>query len=254
MASIPDLTLPGEKSVVMAGDWHGNVSWVQQVFPFLRRAVPGVRTFLHLGDFGYWPERTGQGFAQTVDYWARAAGIERVLVTPGNHEWWSSLDERFAAAPCEAIQLAERVFVMPRGFRFTLAGRQFTSFGGAALQDKDDRVPMKEWWPTEVPSEEDVARVIAGGQTDVLLTHEAVDGGTELVQRVIRSNPLGWDAQALAYSALSRDRVTRVYQSLRPQVLAHGHLHLKAERTLDGGSECTHWALTATLETLRCWT
>ena len=192
MASIPDLSLPGETSVVVAGDWHGSVSWVQQVFPFLRRAVPCVRTVLHLGDFGYWPERPGQGFVQTVDYWAKTAGIERVLVTPGNHEWWNSLDERFAGAPCEPIQLAERVFVMPRGFRFTLAGRQFTSFGGAASLDKDDRVALKEWWPTEVPSEEDVARVIAGGETDVLLTHEAVDGGPELVERVIRSNPLGW--------------------------------------------------------------
>ena len=41
--------------------------------------------------------------------------------------------------------------------------------------------------------------------------------------------------EALAYSALSRDRVTRVYRALCPQVLAHGQLHLKEEKTSDAG-------------------
>jgi hypothetical protein len=235
MISIPDLTLPGETSVVVAGDWHGNVTWAQQTFPFLRRAVPGVRTVLHLGDFGYWPERPGHGFEETVSYWARAAGVERVLVTPGNHEWWSDLDKKFTAAPGRMVQLADRVFMMPRNFRFTLAGRQFTSLGGAASLDRADRVPLKEWWPSEVLTEADVAAAIAGGRTDVMLTHEAVDGGPALIEQVIRSNPLGWDDYALAYSALSRDRVTRAYNALRPLVLAHGHLHLRAERTLEDG-------------------
>lgn len=234
MPLIPDLTLPGEESVVVAGDWHGNINWAQQVFPFLRRAVPGVRTVLHLGDFGFWP---GQDYAQTVDYWARNAGVERILVTPGNHENWAALDALFAETPGEMIQIAERVFVMPRGYRFRLAGRRFTSLGGAASLDREDRVPFREWWPSEIPTEADVDRVIAGGPTDVLLTHEAVDGGTDLVERVLRANPLGWGREALAYSALSRDRVTRVYCALQPKVVAHGHLHLQAERTREDGKQ-----------------
>jgi hypothetical protein len=235
MSSVPDLTLPGEGSVVVAGDWHGNVAWAQQVFPFLRRAVPGIRTVLHLGDFGYWPERDGHAYAETVSHCAAAAGVERVLVTPGNHEWWSDLDLRFAAEPGRMLRLADRVFMLPRNFRFTIAGRQFTSLGGAASLDRADRVPLIEWWPSEVLTEADVAAAVAGGRTDVLLTHEAVDGGPALVERVIRSNPLGWDDDALAYSALSRDRVTRAYKALAPLVLAHGHLHLRAEKTLDDG-------------------
>ncbi|TFD94008.1 metallophosphatase family protein [Cryobacterium lactosi] len=235
MTSIPDLSLTGETQVAVAGDWHANIGWVQQVFPFLRRAVPGIRTVLHLGDFGYWGERSGHGFPETVSYWARAAGIERVLVTPGNHEHWSSLDSLFAVSPNRPVQIAERVHVLPRAFRFTLAGRTFASFGGAASLDRDDRVPLKTWWPSEVPTEADVTRAIDGGPTEVLLTHEAVDGGTELVERILRSNPLGWDEAAIAYSALSRERVTRVYEALRPRVLAHGHLHLKDERTSKDG-------------------
>ena len=234
--TIPDLTLPGgESAVVIAGDWHGSIRWAQAVFPFLRRAVPDVRTVLHVGDFGIWPERPGQGYLQTVEYWARAANVERVLVTPGNHEDWSLLDARFAAAPGELVQLTERVFVAPRGFRFMLAGIQFTSFGGAASLDRADRVPFREWWPTELPTAEDAARAIAGGPTDVLLTHETVDGGTALVEQVLRSNPLGWGPEELAYSALSRGRVSEVYQALRPQVLAHGHIHLKDERQYASG-------------------
>lgn len=229
MTGIPDLTLPGETSVVIAGDWHGSVNWVQATFPFLRRATPNVRTVLHVGDFGHWPDRPGQGFVQTVDYWMRAAGVERILVTPGNHEWWSDLDSRFAAAPGQMVQLTERVFVAPRGYRFTIAGRQFTSFGGAASLDKADRTPLRDWWPTEIPTDEDVARAIAGGPTDVLLTHETVDDGAPLVESVLRSNPLGWGPEELAYSALSRRRVSEVYRALHPDVLVHGHIHLKDE-------------------------
>ncbi|MGY4856858.1 metallophosphoesterase [Cryobacterium sp. AP23] len=235
MSSVPDLTLPGESSVVIAGDWHGSITWAQQVFPFLRRTVPGVRTVLHLGDFGYWSEREGHGFADTVSYWARAAGLERVLVSPGNHENWDKLDRLFAAAPGEPVEVAARVFMMPRGYRFTLAGKQYASFGGAASLDRADRVPLKDWWPTEVPTEDDVARMTSGGPADVLLCHEAIDGGADLVERVLKANPLGWDEDALAYSALSRHRVTRVYEALTPSVMAHGHLHLKAERTFEDG-------------------
>ncbi|TFD94016.1 metallophosphatase family protein [Cryobacterium lactosi] len=232
--TIHDLTLPGETLVAVAGDWHGNVGWVQTALPFLRRAVPGLKTVLHVGDFGFWPERRGQGFAETVSYWAKAAGV-RVLVTPGNHEWWAELDARFAATPGQPVQIGEQVCMLPRGHRFTLAGRSFASFGGAASLDRDDRVPLKEWWASEVATEDEVTAAIAGGPAEVLLTHEAVDGGPELVERILRGNPLGWDDNALAYSALSRDRVTRVYHALHPQVLAHGHLHVKAELSHDDG-------------------
>jgi len=229
------LSLPGETRVAFAGDWHGNLSWVQRAIPFLAREARGVRTILHVGDFGIWPERQGKGFLASVDYWCGRAGIERVLVTAGNHEDWDRLDAAFARQPGEAVQLSNVVWAMPRGYRFSLAGRTFMSFGGAASLDYAHRIVGKSWWLTEVPTEEDVAAAVEGGSVDVLISHEAVNGGTTEVQRVLSSNLSGWSAEALAYAATSRDRVTRVWNAVRPAVLAHGHMHLKDEIELDDG-------------------
>jgi hypothetical protein len=49
------------------------------------------------------------------------------------------------------------------------------------------------------------------------------------------SNPQGWGWEALAYSAESRRRVTTVWNTLHPKVLAHGHIHVQDEVTLEDG-------------------
>jgi hypothetical protein len=233
--SIPDLTLPGETKVAVAADFHGNIGWCQLALPFLARVAPGTRTILHLGDLGIWPEG-GKGFLATVDYWARQAGIEQILLTPGNHDWWTRILAAQADQPGEPAQLSERVFVLPRGYRFALGGTRFMSFGGAASVDFEDRTEGRDWWAEEMPTDADVQLAIAGGDTDVLLAHETVDGGTPLVERVLRANPQGWGADALAYSALSRARVTRVFEAVKPKLFAHGHMHLKDDITLETGS------------------
>jgi hypothetical protein len=230
-----DLTLPGETRVAIAGDWHGNVLWTQTAIPALHRAAPDIKTILHAGDFGIAPERRGKTFLSTVDYWSGAAGIERVLVTPGNHEDWGRLDQRFASQPGEAIRLSETVWALPRGFRFALAGRYFMSFGGAASLDFVYRRAGRTWWPTEMPTAEDVAAAMVDGEVEVMVAHETIDGGTTKVESVIRSNPFDWDNAALEYSRRSRDLVTELWEAVRPQILFHGHLHVADQIELPTG-------------------
>jgi hypothetical protein len=230
-----DLTLPGETRVAIAGDWHGNVLWVQTAIPALHRAAPDIKTILHAGDFGIAPERRGKGFLSTVDYWCGAAGIERLFVTPGNHEDWGRIDQRFASRPGEAIRLSGTVWVLPRGFRFVLAGRTFMSFGGAASLDFAYRRAGRTWWPTEMPTAEDVAAAILDGEVEVMVAHETIDGGTARVESVIRSNPFGWDDAALSYSRRSRGLVTEVWDAVRPDIFFHGHLHVADQIQLPTG-------------------
>jgi hypothetical protein len=230
-----DLGLVGEHRVAVAGDWHGNVVWVQRIIPALHRVAPDVKTILHAGDFGIAPERRGKGFLATIDHWCKSAGIERVLVTPGNHEDWDRLSRRFASRPGEPIRLSETVWVLPRGLRFTLEARTFMSFGGAASLDFAYRRAQETWWPAEMPTDQDVAAAVEGGPVEVLLTHETIDGGTRRVEAVLRSNPMGWDADALEYSARSRARVTAVWKAVRPDVLAHGHMHMADALELPAG-------------------
>lgn len=197
-----DLTLAGETQVAVAGDWHGDTSWVQEILPALHRFAPDVRTVLHAGDFGFWPPLHRKAFTDTVDFWCKSTGIERVLFTPGNHEWWPMLDERFAQRPGEPVQMSAAVWALPRGVRFTLAGRSFLSFGGAASIDYAYRTEGRDWWPEELPTDEHVDAAIEGGPIDVMLTHETVDGGTAAVEEILRANPYGWSAEELAYGAL----------------------------------------------------
>jgi hypothetical protein len=228
--SIYDLAYPGETRVAVAGDWHANVLWVQSVIPALHSAAPDAKTILHAGDFGILPDRQGKAFLAAVDAQCKAAGIERILVTPGNHEDWSRLTQSFAARPDEAIRLTETVSVLPRGFRFAFGGRSFLSFGGAASLDFAYRRTRKTWWPEEMPTREDVAAAIAGGPVDVLITHETISGGTSKVEAVVASNPMGWDEEALEYSTASRRLVTELWAGVEPTLLFHGHMHT-ADRT-----------------------
>jgi len=232
---LADLSLPGETVVAVAGDWHGDRMWAQSVIAALHVVAPDVLSILHLGDFGVLPDRLGKGMLKAVDSACAQSGIERVLVTPGNHEDWDRLMARFASKPNVAVQLSEVVWVLPPGFRFALAGRSFLSFGGAASLDFAYRQARGAWWPSELPDESAAAEANAAGTADVLLTHETVNGGTAAVEKILRSNPMNWDTDALEYSALSRQRITKLWDGVHPALLAHGHMHVADRVELPDG-------------------
>ena len=109
------------------------------------------------------------------------------------------------------------------------------SFGGAASVDYSLRSVGVDWWLTEVPTDEDVATAIAAGPVDVLLTHDTVNGGTTATETLLRSNPMGWSAEALLYSGLSRKRVTQVWNAVDPKLLLHGQMHVADQIILANG-------------------
>ena len=152
-----------------------------------------------------------------------------MFVTPGNHEDWGQLTARSAREPGGAVQLSRVVWVLPRGFRFTLGGHSWMSFGCAASVDREFRTEGVDWWAEEAPTGRDVEHAIAGGPVEVMLTHEAINGGTSTVENILATNPMGWPAAAMSYSAKSREKVTRVWDAVHPKVPAHGHFHVKGE-------------------------
>ena len=228
-----------ETRVVVAGDWHANIDWVGQAIPSIAREAEEVRTILHTGDFGVWADTHGRKYLDAVDFWCEKAGISRVLVTPGNHEDWGWLDRKFNSQPGTPVALSSVVEVLPRGYRFQIGHKTFASFGGAASVDFESRLEGVSWFPAELPTEHDVADAINGGPTDVLLTHETIDGGTPASEAVLRSNPLGWSPAALAYSSRSRALVTEAWAGIAPKLLFHGHMHAADAITLPSGQQVT---------------
>jgi len=240
-----DLTLPDETRIAVAGDWHANHLWIQSAIRALHETAPDVRTILHAGDFGILPDKRGKAFLVAVDTQCAASQIQRILVTPGNHEDWGRLQQRFAARPGEAVRLSESVWVLPRGFRFTLGGRSFMSFGGAASLDVAYRRARGTWWPAEMPTVDDVAAAVAGGPVEVLIAHETIVGGTSKVEAVLRSNPQEWGEESLEYSRTSRRLITSLWTGVQPDVFFHGHLHAadrielpNGQRIVSLGSDC----------------
>jgi len=114
-----------------------------------------------VGDYGF--DHGGPG-THTVDFWAKNAGIQRVLVTLGNHEDWGRIVTAQGAAEGVALRVSEAVWLLPRPFRFRLAGREVLSPGGASSVDKSYRTDGKDWFEEELITEAMEAAAVAGGR------------------------------------------------------------------------------------------
>jgi len=226
-----------ETQVAFAGDWHGNGYWARHALHRLHAQYPHVRTVFHVGDFGLMPGHEIDGYLNAVDNACARTCIDQILVTPGNHEHWDDLNARFSENPGQPVQFSERVWALPRGYRFRIGGRSLLSFGGAASVDFEYRVIGESWWPSEFPSREDVEHAIEGGAADILVTHETINGGTSQVEHALMANAHGWPLAALAYSAMSRMLVTEVWEAVKPAVLVHGHMHIADQIHLPSGRQ-----------------
>ena len=220
-----------ETTIAIAGDWHGRTSWMGIAIPSIHRADARVRTLLHLGDL--WTDRKT---LDTIDHHAQRAGIERVLLTSGNHDRWDELNDALAAADGEPARLSKTVYVLPRPYRFEISGRSFLSLGGAASIDREDGIEGRDWWPEETISDEMVAAAIAGGPADIMLTHESpAQTPVRAVRRVFDQNRLKLSQANLALSAASRQQVEAVWDTVRPRMLFHGHIHEPGAGTTEDG-------------------
>jgi len=211
--------------VVVAGDWDGDRRWATKAFRALREAAPDVETILHVGDFypGARPLEGSSHWLDHIDELAWSHGIRRILVTLGNHEPWPTLAPLIAGG--KPAQVSVAVWVLPRPYRFTIAGREVLSLGGAASLDRERRVEGVTWFPEEAITEDHVEQAIAGGPADLMLTHESPEPSpVRAVAHLLRRRSR-FSTAVLAASQASRERVTRVWGAVRPELLIHGHMH-----------------------------
>ena len=227
------------EQVVFAGDWHGNLLWATSRLQSIGSS--GATTILHVGDFGIWPGSSGKRYLQAVDNTCARYDLN-ILITPGNHEDWARLTTLWAnpkrrdpgTGEALPLHLTEHVQVLPRGHRFTIDETTFLSFGGAASVDRHLRTEGVDWWPEEMPSEADVESAVVGGPVDVLITHDTPESEwcVPAVRETLARNPHGWPQDSLTWAAVSRSRVNRVFEAVRPRLLVHGHHHVWGDRSV----------------------
>nr|WP_314841471.1 metallophosphoesterase [uncultured Microbacterium sp.] len=212
------ITLPDQR-VAVCGDWHGNVGWARMISRTLPYLARDVTTLLHLGDWWMPPTEIDGVFAET--------GIDRIYVTLGNHEPWNEISPLLDEHPGCAVRVSKITWILPRPARLTIGGRSVLSLGGASSLDRESRKEGRAFWPDEAITDDQVAAAIAGGPADLMLTHESpASTPVRPVQAVLRKNPHHFSKAALEASAASRARVSKVWDVVRPELLAHGHMHV----------------------------
>ena len=160
--------------VYLTGDTHGDIDRFRHG---RLRWLSRRDTVVVLGDFGFvWD---GSKEEQKKLDWLRKRPYT-LLFLDGCHENYDLLaqyptEERFGGT---VQALGGNVYHVCRGSVLTLEGKKYLCFGGAESQDKEEREPGVNWWPQEMPSDEEYARCEKtleenGWQVDYVLTHDA---------------------------------------------------------------------------------
>ncbi|WP_417540987.1 metallophosphoesterase [Microbacterium maritypicum] len=221
------IELPDQR-VAVCGDWHGNVGWARMVSRALPYLAPDAKTMLHLGDWWMPPKTVDEVFSGT--------NIDRIYVTLGNHEQWDEITPLLEKHPGEAVRVSEITWLLPRPARLTIGGRAVLSLGGAASVDRESRARGAHL----VAGRSDHRRARRRGY---LRQPGGPHAHTRVPSRYTGApcsedpppNPHGFRKAALEASSASRARVSQVWDAVRPELLAHGHLHVGAGgKTADG--------------------
>jgi len=213
------------KRIAFAGDWHCNRDWARRA---IRHASSlNADIIVHLGDFGY---EFPPGFVKGVDAALRKAGLELWFVD-GNHECFPTL-LRYPIREDGRRQLTDRIWHLPRGFRWTWGDVSFLALGGAYSIDRKWRVPGVSWWREEEITDEQVEQAIAGGPVDVLVSHDCPTGVD--IPGLAESAHL-WPPLDLIRADSQRLQLRRVADAVRPSWAWHGHYHCQYETVADMG-------------------
>lgn len=209
--------------IAFVADWHGSASWGVSAIEYA--AEHGADVILHLGDFGY---RFESRFLRALTAALNRADMP-LLFIDGNHESYPTL-LRYPIRGNGLRQLTDRIWHLPRGFRWDWAGRRFLALGGAHSVDRPWRTPQVSWWPQETITTAEAEHAIAGGVADVLLSHDCPDGVD-----IPGLRPDRFPAAEIRAADQHRRVLRAVVDEVRPLAVWHGHYHQAYERIVDFG-------------------
>lgn len=199
----------------VAGDWHGDFRYACKAMAYAARH--GCEVLIQLGDFGYYHE---DRYVTGLDIEAKRLGIH-LLFIDGNHEHHRLLLHQ----PVDddgVRRLKDRVWHLPRGYRWDWHGIKFLALGGAYSIDRTWLVPYVEWFPEETLTIEQMYRATQGGDVHVMFTHEPPNRVLipNLNEGIAPRNEL-----ELAHE--HQTLVGKVVDEVHAKILWHGHMHRK---------------------------
>ena len=211
--------------IAFAGDWHANTRWAVAAVEYAERH--GAEVIVHVGDFGY---DFKASFVRSLDRALSGANM-RLLFVDGNHENFPVL-LRYPVRDSGLRQLTNRIWHLPRGFRWTWGGVRLLALGGAHSVDRPWREPGQSWWTQEVLTDTDITRAIEGGPADVMVSHDCPAGVD--IPGLSESSHL-WPADEITAAEAHRVRLRTVVDAVKPRLIWHGHFHRRYVTTADLG-------------------
>lgn len=209
--------------ILMLGDTHGNDKFFARA---CKAAVElGCDRILQLGDFGYWEHyNEGVGYLKWCNRQLAEKNLECFWLD-GNHEnhpllWlnYGPGGERHKPTKEGFWEIRAYLYYLPRGHRWTWDGVSFLALGGAYSVDKEYRTPNRSWWHTEMITEVEAEKASAGGNVDVLVSHDCPWGVEIPSMRAYEKN-------VFPESQFNRETLLEVVKAVQPEVLFHGHYH-----------------------------
>lgn len=162
-------------SIYVTGDTHGYLAQILQIEQYAGAELKEGDYLLICGDFG---------FVFLCDEFEKEALFElscrpyTILFVDGNHENFPVLfrypERTWNGGRIHRIR--DNIFHLMRGQVFTIEGKTFFTFGGAASIDKKERTPGLSWWKEEIPGEEEYREAVKNlkqhhMRVDYIVTH-----------------------------------------------------------------------------------
>lgn len=219
-------------ALLVAGDVHGDARHMAYLYE--KAVEQKCHVIVQVGDFGYWEhyddgvflDLCEQGFHDTTEFgWPVI-----VIWIDGNHENHPLLYKLYGpgsplheTSPEGFWKIREGLYYVPRGTRWVWSDVSFLGLGGAYSIDKNYRLGeqrkdgIERWWSTEQLTDEDVAHCLEDrSHVDVMFTHDKP-----------RDVKVPWDRHDLPAAKPNQDKIQKVLDVLEPNLLIHGHLHLR---------------------------
>lgn len=216
LATVTGLLAEPER-IAFAGCWHGNTRYAREAIRYA--AAHGAQVIVHTGDLGYWVRSAEM---EALSMTLHRHGL-RMLWVDGNHDDHPGL-AHLAPDVHGLHPVADQIWHLPRGYRWTWGGLRFLALGGAHSIDRQLRTPGQDWWPQEAITTTQALAAIAQGQADVMVTHDCPSGVTPA--GLVSPLPAAWIPEVPAADA-HRALLGSVVDEVAPAWLIHGHYHAR---------------------------
>lgn len=219
------LAEPGR--VAFAGDWHMDAVWAVQAIQ--HAAAERAEVIVHLGDFGW---TFDPRFVERVHEALHAVDLV-LLFVDGNHEDHDRL-LAYPVADNGLRPVTDRIWHLPRGFRWTWHGQRWLALGGAHSVDRPRRTLGVSWWPQETITTGQALETMADGPADILVAHDCPAGVT-IPGIDDRTGPPPFPASEIRRTDEHRHLLRAVVDRVQPRWIFHGHYHVAYSTTVGFG-------------------